>query len=484
MIGFFVGVIFFLITIPIRSAILILKTSTKTTEVVAFQRYRKRRKEEGKDASTATSEMKKKKKTRESMTKTELALYTTQKLLLRSLKFLLAMIQWIARLIMACSVLCWVVIGVFIVAIIGAIGAVMVTVMSDGFVISGGSNSGGGNLSGNENCVDGTKAYMEACQKVWDNWRAKGIDYSQTASNDEDYGNYRPDCSGYVYATLQEFGLFAKPNTGDVIFSTRDMGIAIMGTGKFEELDWTSKDALKAGDIVVQPSSHTQVYMGNDTWLNNGNNGHIANHDKPWNTGTEFIDKMNSMGGKVYRVKATVCETGDEDWGCPEGGLPIPLYIQYTYKEPIGGMSTIAKGGCGYTSLGMVLSYLKGESIEPNDIVAKVGDSFHCSSGMYWSALTEIPAMYGVSNVKQTSSADEVTEALKQGHPVICSQGPGLFTSAGHFIVLRGITKEGKILVNDPNDNDNKNYKAREFDMLSEVHSTSKAYWIFPKKGE
>lgn len=39
-----------------------------------------------------------------------------------------------------------------------------------------------------------------------------------------------------------------------------------------------------------------------------------------------------------------------------------------------------------------------------------------------------------------------------------------------------------KVLVNDPNDSASKNYINREFDMMSEVHTTSNAYWIFDKK--
>ena len=40
----------------------------------------------------------------------------------------------------------------------------------------------------------------------------------------------------------------------------------------------------------------------------------------------------------------------------------------------------------------------------------------------------------------------------------------------------------GKVLVNDPNDSSSKNYINREFDMMTEVHATANAYWIFAKK--
>ena len=73
---------------------------------------------------------------------------------------------------------------------------------------------------------------------------------------------------------------------------------------------------------------------------------------------------------------------------------------------------------------------------------------------------------------------------------MISSQRPGLFTSGGHFIVLRGLTADGKVLVNDPNDSDSKNYVSRAFDMMTEIHATSSTeihatssqYWIFEKK--
>ena len=40
---------------------------------------------------------------------------------------------------------------------------------------------------------------------------------------------------------------------------------------------------------------------------------------------------------------------------------------------------------------------------------------------------------------------------LEKKQPVICSMKPGDFTTTGHFIVLTGLTEDGKLMLNDPN---------------------------------
>ena len=44
----------------------------------------------------------------------------------------------------------------------------------------------------------------------------------------------------------------------------------------------------------------------------------------------------------------------------------------------------------------------------------------------------------------------KLVDALASGKLVVAIMGPGHFTRGGHFIVLRGVTSEGKILVADP----------------------------------
>ena len=41
-------------------------------------------------------------------------------------------------------------------------------------------------------------------------------------------------------------------------------------------------------------------------------------------------------------------------------------------------------------------------------------------------------------------------EALSTGQLLVALMGPGHFTNGGHFIVLRGLTLDGRVLVADP----------------------------------
>jgi hypothetical protein len=48
-------------------------------------------------------------------------------------------------------------------------------------------------------------------------------------------------------------------------------------------------------------------------------------------------------------------------------------------------------------------------------------------------------------------SQEELCDALLAGKMLVALMGPGHFTNGGHFILLRGVTLDGKILVADPN---------------------------------
>lgn len=131
-------------------------------------------------------------------------------------------------------------------------------------------------------------------------------------------------------------------------------------------------------------------------------------------------------------------------------------YYQYNYNDPYCG-GTIADSGCGPTSMAMVLSYLTGEEITPQQM-AKEGDGkYTCKDGTVWTYFGDMAKKYGVQCDQMDITSKNIIDNLNNGKTLILSMGPGHFTSQGHFIVVRGIDDSGKIIVSDPNSEDRSN---------------------------
>ncbi len=101
-------------------------------------------------------------------------------------------------------------------------------------------------------------------------------------------------------------------------------------------------------------------------------------------------------------------------------------------------------------------------------------------NGTSWSYFEAAAKHFNITVPTTTTSISEVVTALKSGKLVISSQGAGLFTSGGHYIVLSGIDSNEQISVWDPNKNNavNKGYNDRLF-TKSEINQAAKQYWIF-----
>lgn len=171
----------------------------------------------------------------------------------------------------------------------------------------------------------------------------------------------------------------------------------------------------------------------------------------------------------------------DVDFGEGTAIDGMPEWLQYSgawANHPYGN-GTISSSGCAIVCLAMVTSSIKGEVISPLDIVEFTGNRYYqAGAGSTWSIFPAVASYYGYSCNNLGKSSSSIISALKSGHPVIASMGPGTFTKGGHFIVLKGITEDGKILVNDPNDNNRKNHNHTEFN-LNKILQESKNFWSF-----
>lgn len=159
----------------------------------------------------------------------------------------------------------------------------------------------------------------------------------------------------------------------------------------------------------------------------------------------------------------------------------VVRYYQNDYANVAYGSSTLAKCGCGPTAFAMVASHLTGRTITPEDAVSWCRNAYYVKNqGTSWSYFSAATKYFKLPvAVKQTSSMTDVLKALNNGKLVISSQGKGLFTSEGHYILLTKI-ENGLIYVNDPNKNNaiNKGYNTRGFSS-SEITQSAKQYWIF-----
>lgn len=168
-------------------------------------------------------------------------------------------------------------------------------------------------------------------------------------------------------------------------------------------------------------------------------------------------------------------------------GGTYPVYFQEDSKwgnNPLGN-TNIATGGCGFTSMAMVVSGLTGKDVTPADVVNWGGSTYYVNNqGAAWSLFPAAASHYGLKCENLGNSISAAVSALQSGKPVICSQGPGLFTTGGHYILLVGVDGSGAISVHDPsmyNGSDQyKGYNNRKFSQ-SEISAAAKNYWAFSK---
>lgn len=133
----------------------------------------------------------------------------------------------------------------------------------------------------------------------------------------------------------------------------------------------------------------------------------------------------------------------------------FPLFLQWDKRwgyVSYGG-SIIGLSGCGPTCLSMALVALTGRSDQTPADIARFSEErgyYVEGSGTAWSLMTEGAAALGLSARELSLDESVMKSSLDAGHPIICSMGPGDFTTQGHFILIYGYDEEG-FFVNDPN---------------------------------
>ena len=126
--------------------------------------------------------------------------------------------------------------------------------------------------------------------------------------------------------------------------------------------------------------------------------------------------------------------------------VSIPLYYQTDYPDVLYGAGTIESSGCGITSMAMIASYLTGYAYMPDELAYYFGGRAENNIARLECAAETLGIPY-----ERPENWHYTYAALKQGKcAIVLVASPSEFPDGQHFIVLTGLTEDGKILVNDP----------------------------------
>lgn len=139
------------------------------------------------------------------------------------------------------------------------------------------------------------------------------------------------------------------------------------------------------------------------------------------------------------------------------GGVTDVVYFNQA-EEPWAskpyGQDQIGGYGCGPTTMAMTVASLTDCQTDPALMAQWAAEQGYWASksGSYLSIVEGAAQAYGLEAAPLEDRTPEgLREALLSGKMAVALMGPGHFTNNGHFILLRGITLNGTILVADPN---------------------------------
>lgn len=192
---------------------------------------------------------------------------------------------------------------------------------------------------------------------------------------------------------------------------------------------------------------------------------------------TDFVTLMLSIfnvelsGGGANNFFGSYTDTGDYVLiDSYNGGPEVVWWSQNWYPDAPFGNSTVRGCGCGPTSLAIVYSSLTGDIVNPpamakwcyengygvtNSAGQTVGAHSMFSSGAEQLGL-RVDYMQSNPNREQVQTA---LDYLDKGDLIVVIVGSmdrdnSIFTGAGHFLVIRGQTPDGDILLADPQHSD------------------------------
>ena len=124
----------------------------------------------------------------------------------------------------------------------------------------------------------------------------------------------------------------------------------------------------------------------------------------------------------------------------------VPLFFQTDYPYVKYGSGTIATDGCSMTCLAMIATYMTDREYTPDQLV------YHF--GRYGKTNVE-RLEYGIEQLglpcEKNFDWRETQKGLQEGKvAIVMENARSYFTGGAHFIVLSGLTDDGRVIIKDP----------------------------------
>lgn len=274
-----------------------------------------------------------------------------------------------------------------------------------------------------------------------------------TVTNSSNYSNNEIQ---YIYGD-------STINSFDVPCSYRDVTIENNESGEQLNFELESKDIYSIADGEIIDINDVENYV-----LVKYNEGLLMKYQDVVSSNMSYVEKGELIGYALNdNFRLITIDNGEfiaSEWlydgfERPLEGPNVPRMYQMDerwYDIPYG-TNTIGGGGCGPTSFAMTVSALTGKVYTPDEIVDTIkslGNGtwyYEKGVGSCYSIFGELCDYYGLGLDENFQiSEDAVREKLNEGKIVIISVSRGnIYTGDGHFIVIRGLTDDGKFLIND-----------------------------------
>ena len=254
-----------------------------------------------------------------------------------------------------------------------------------------------------------------------------------------------------------------------------------------EAADWCFSGERVYGDVTLVETDdayHILYYRGG-----------VASAANIYSSVSSLAENLS--GGELTVDYSAIVLSHPENWVYTDDQLlygdvahenysQVELMIQQDYDAYYGPNRTVSSHGCGLTCFAMVATYLTDELQSPNEL----GPRYHyysAPSGTDQTLFSVGPAEVGFMLAKRSYSADEAMAALANGQVVVSLQRGGIFTQGGHYLVLAGLTEDGKIIVLDPNIHNYHNGPLMEEGFANGferryVTGHAEVYWIYAPK--